>query len=93
MELLRERAYQIRGIGDPPPIEPPARPTMLPVQPLDVTVEQAGEGPGVYGYWYRVGYRSAGAPPGARYLRIEFPDLAVAQTPQLDRVEIEYLPG
>ncbi len=61
-------------------------------QPLDVTVEQAGEGPGVYGYWYRIGYRSAGAPPGARYLRIEFPDLAVAETPQLDRVEIEYLP-
>lgn len=58
-------------------------------RPLAPTVARFGEGPGVYGYWFRVLY-SGKLPADARYLKIEFPNLANAATPALSRVEIDY---
>lgn len=58
-------------------------------EPLAPTVSRFGEGPGVYGYWFRVLYQRK-LPADARYLRIEFPNLADATTPALSRVEIDY---
>ena len=57
--------------------------------PLAPTVSRFGEGPGVYGYWFSVLY-SHKLPADARYLKIEFPNLADAETPALSRVEIDY---
>jgi mannan endo-1,4-beta-mannosidase len=61
-------------------------------EPLAATATQYGEGPGTYGYWYRVLYEG-GLPADARYLKIEFPDLTDATTPALSRVEIDYSPA
>ncbi|MEO3863266.1 hypothetical protein [Acrocarpospora sp. B8E8] len=60
--------------------------------PATANVARFGEGPGVYGYWYRVRYDLARLPVDTRYLKITFPGLANSLTPQLDRVEIPYLP-
>lgn len=60
----------------------------------EADVEQSvfGSDDETYGYWIRVLYEDADIAPDVRYLRVEFPDLAPAGTPQLDRAELEYLP-
>ncbi|HYN97245.1 MAG TPA: hypothetical protein VES42_25685 [Pilimelia sp.] len=60
-------------------------------RPLAAATQQYGSDPGVYGYWYRVRYDVRRLPPGVRYLRIEFPNLPDAATPQISRVELDYV--
>lgn len=61
-------------------------------RPFAPNVSRFGDGPGVYGYWYRVLFDGSGVPPDTRFLKIGFPNLITAQSPQVSRVEIDYVP-